>query len=293
MHQLRGSLPKPNQGRLKLLMYSPAKVGKTTACLQMQNGYLIDTEAGAEHDDYIELARKSGSVMFQTNVYDEVIEEIRALSTVNHDFKTLSIDSFTPLYDDLLETGAKFVGEDFGRHYGWANRRMKRLYNLLSQIDMNIIVTCHSKHLYGTKMEVIGETFDGWRKLDYLFDLVLYLERDSKGKRWAIVKGTRLKEFPDQSRFEWSYKNLVERYGVEKLERIANPVDLASAETITTFKTLYNRIGDGDKDRLGISRVIQTVEEVADLPEDRLKKGIALMEKHLTPRNGKAIVTRN
>jgi hypothetical protein len=45
---LRGSIPKPEDKRLKAMFFGAAGVGKTTAAIQFPAPYLIDTERGAE-----------------------------------------------------------------------------------------------------------------------------------------------------------------------------------------------------------------------------------------------------
>jgi hypothetical protein len=83
---------------------------------------------------------------------------------------------------------------------------------------MNVIVTSHSKTLYGANMSVLGQTFDCYKKLDYLFDLVF--EINKKGKvREAIIKKTRINTFPESDRFTFSYDEIAKRYGREILEK--------------------------------------------------------------------------
>lgn len=170
---LRAKKPEAVTKRLKLFMFGPAGVGKTTAAIQFPNSYIIDAEKGTEN--YDKLISGSGSVVFQTNDITEVIAEIKSLLTEKHDYRTLVIDPITTLYNDLLEKCEHKVGTDFGRHYGEANKTMKRLANLIMALDMNVVVTAHAKTEYGENLAKLGYTFDGWRQLDYWFDLVVEL----------------------------------------------------------------------------------------------------------------------
>ena len=61
---LRARKPEPQTKRLKLFMFGPAGVGKTTAAIQFPNSYIIDCERGSEN--YDKLVTASGSVGFQT-----------------------------------------------------------------------------------------------------------------------------------------------------------------------------------------------------------------------------------
>lgn len=273
---LRGKKPEERAPRLKALLFGSAGVGKTTAAIQMPKPYIIDTEDGSSH--YGSMIEKSGGTVFATSSLTDVIDEVRALATEEHEYLTLVVDPFTTLYDTELEEGERKVTANFGRHYGYANKNAKRLYHLISQLDMNVLFTAHSKREYGDEMKVIGETFDGWKKLDYLFDLVFQLERKFND-RIATVRKTRLSQFPDQSTFKWSYENLVERYGRDKLERKVVSLSLATQEQVDEFNFLVSRLTDDDIKRLKLDKV----GDPSDLHQDRIIKGIEYIKSYLNP----------
>jgi len=245
---LRARTPEAVQKRLKLFMYGPAGVGKTTAAIQFPNSYIIDCEKGAEN--YDKLITASGSAVFQTTDMHEVIAEVKSLLTEKHDYRTLVIDPITTVYNDLLEKCELKVGTDFGRHYGEANKVMKRLANLIMALDMNVVVTAHSKKEYGDNLKVLGHTFDGWRQLDYWFDLVIELGKKGK-KRFAKVAKTRVDSFPDEDVFEWSYDAVKKRYDIAVLEKPATQVALASPQQVAQIKELLNivRLPEGTTDK--------------------------------------------
>ena len=232
---LRARKPEAVTKRLKLFMFGPAGVGKTTAAIQFPNSYIIDCEKGAEN--YDKLVTASGSVVFQTTDINEVVAEVKSLLTEKHDYRTLVIDPITTVYNDLLEKCEHKVGTDFGRHYGEANKTMKRLANLIMALDMNVVITAHAKAEYGQNFSKIGYTFDGWKQLDYWFDLVIELGKRGKKRHAKIVK-TRLEQFPDEDVFEWSYDAIKKRYDADVLERGAAPVKLATAMQIQEIKDL-------------------------------------------------------
>ena len=274
---LRARTPEAVQKRLKLFMFGPAGVGKTTAAIQFPNSYIIDCEKGAEN--YDKLIQQSGSAVFQTTDMHEVIAEVKSLLTEKHDYRTLVIDPITTVYNDLLEKCELKVGTDFGRHYGEANKIMKRLANLIMALDMNVVVTAHSKKEYGDNLKVLGHTFDGWRQLDYWFDLVIELGKKGK-KRFAKVTKTRVDSFPDEDVFEWSYDAVKKRYDIATLEKPATQVALARPEQVAQIKELLNivRLPEGTTDKWFAKAGVDVWE---DMPTDTIQKCIEFVKGRL------------
>jgi DNA polymerase III delta prime subunit len=267
-----------------MLISGPAGVGKTTAAIQMPKPYIIDTEQGSVH--YRDLIEKSGGVVFECNNPDDVIREIRSLMTESHSYLTLVIDPITTLFNEAVDEGERTAGTEFGRHYGHANKIFKRLCNLLTNIDMNVVITAHEKNEYGNDMKVLGKTFDGYKKLDYIFDLWVQLDR-TKGKieRTATIAKTRLAEFPDQSKFDWSYAEIVKRYGAERLETGVSRVDLATDEQVTKFTYLMSQLKEEDIKRLKIDKALASIGgDIEDMPRDRMEKAISVIEKDISVR---------
>lgn len=242
---LRGKKPEEVKKRLKALFFGPAGVGKTMAAIQFPRPYLIDTERGAENDEYVKALKQAGGAYFFTTDIDELLSETRALLSEKHDFRTLVIDPLTVIYNDLLDTSATSLatrddptGTAFGRHKGPADRKVKHLLSLLLRLDMNIIITSHAKTRWekqGSTIVDTGQTFDCYAKLDYLFDLAFEIQKRGKD-RVGIVRKTRLNQFPEGDVFPFSYDEIATRYGREILERAAVPVALATPEQVATLK---------------------------------------------------------
>lgn len=241
MSRLRAKQPEAIEKRLKALFYGSAGVGKTTAAIQFPKPYLIDTEKGAENDQYTSILKKSGGVVFQTSDFDELMNEVKALLTEKHEYKTLIIDPLTTLYNDLLDKSAIKHGTEFGRHYADANKQIKHLLNLLLRLDMNVIITSHAKNEYGQNLTVLGQTFDCYKKLDYLFDLVFEIQKRGKD-RVGLIKKSRIEAFPDGDHFPFSYAEIAKRYGKDVLERDAVAQELADAEQVKEIVRLIDLI---------------------------------------------------
>lgn len=267
---LRARKPESVKKRLKLFLYGTAGSGKTTASVQVPHSYIIDCERGTEN--YDKLISASKSVVFQTTDINEILAEVKSLLTEKHEYRTLVIDPITTVYNDLLEKCEAKVGNQMGRHYGEANKVMKRLANLLMALDMNVIITAHAKKEYGDNMAVIGRTFDGWKQLDYLFDLVIEIERGKKSKtRTATVVKTRIDSFPDRDVFEWSYEALRQRYDIAELEREAHAVELASPEQVKNIKALLElvKLPEGTTEKWFTKANVEVWE---DMPADVIAK---------------------
>lgn len=279
---LRGVKPEAIQKRLKALFYGGAGVGKTTAAISFPKPYLIDTEKGAENDQYTKIIQKSGGVVFQTTDFDELVKEVKALLTEKHEFKTLIIDPLTTLYNDLLDKSALKNGTDFGRHYNEANKRIKHLLSLLLRLDMNVIITSHAKNEYGQNMAVLGQTFDCYKKLDYLFDLVFEIQKRGK-ERIGIVKKSRIEAFPDCDQFPFSYDDIATRYGRDVLERDAIAEVLATPEQVAHLRHLVDLFKEPEE-------IVQkwldkaNAETFEEMNEEVIKKLITHMENKAKPK---------
>jgi hypothetical protein len=246
---LRGKKPEEIKKRLKVLFYGDTNVGKTMCSIQFPSPYLIDTEDGTDYPQYKAALNKSGGTVFRTTDYDEIIEEVKELLTVKHEFKTLIIDSLSIPYINMCDRWAaklkaaskdpNATGTEFGRNKMEADRKTRHLLNLLLRLDMTVIITAHSKAQYGTDMSVIGQTYDCYGKVKYLFDLVIEAKLIGD-KHIGVVRKSRIESFPNGSQFSFNYGEFSNRYGEDILEKIAIAEELATEEQIAMTKRLIN-----------------------------------------------------
>ncbi len=246
---LRGKKPETIEKRLKMLLYGKPGVGKTTAAIQFPRPYLIDTERGAENDQYVNLLKASGGAYLFTNDPSELIKEVQELLSTKHDYRTLIIDPLTTVYNDMLDSSAKRIAraerreEDdkevtaFGRHKQMPDRMVKHLLNLLLRLDMNVIITSHAKGEWSNGAPTGKDTFDCYGKLEYLFDLSVEVQLRG-ADRVGVVRKSRIDSLPLGDTFPFSYDEIATRYGRDILERDAKPQTLATAEQIDEMKRL-------------------------------------------------------
>lgn len=274
---LRGTKPTTVEKRLKALFFGSAGAGKTTAAIQFPRPYIIDTERGAVNDQYVKIINERGGAVFSTSDFDDIVREVTSLLSEKHDFRTLVIDPVTTVYDDLIAKSELKVGTEFGRHFGEAKKQWKRLGNLLTRLDMNVIITSHQKNLYGDGMKVMGATFDGPKGLDYLFDLVFEVAKRGE-QRVGIVRKSRVETLPEGDVFPFSYNEVAERYGRAVLERDAQPEPLATADQILELTELLKVRKDGEEllDKWLTKAQAETPEE---LPQEAALKCIAFLKK--------------
>jgi hypothetical protein len=269
---LKARKPAMIESRLKALFYGNAGVGKTIAAVSFPKPYIIDTEGSTNKPQYVKAIDRMDGAVLMTVDFDEMVNEVRELLTTQHEYKTLVIDSLTLLYNDLLEKAEAKVGSEFGRHYGEANKRMKQLLNLLFRLDMNVIITCHSKNEYGQNLSILGQTYDGYKKLDYLFDLVFEIQKRGTN-RIGLVKKSRIESFPDSDTFPFSYDEIAERYGREILERDAVAQELATPEQVKEITRLIDLLKVPEETyQKWLDK--SNSENFSDMPTDSLKKCI-------------------
>ena len=179
-------------------VFAPAGFGKIDGGAAISRAVHHRQLRGTEN--YDKQINAVGGAVYQTTDIRELVAEVKSLLTERHDFLTLVIDPITPVYQDLLDRCEEKVGSDFGRHYKAANKEMSSRKSATNPAT-NVVITSHAKDIYGPNMQKLGATFDSWKRLDYIFDLVIELRKDAKKVRTGTVHKTRIETFPDGETF--------------------------------------------------------------------------------------------
>jgi len=233
-------------GHLKSLIFGASGVGKTWLSLTFPKPYYIDVEGGARLGHYQARLLEVGGAYFGPEEgaghFPTVIEQVLALATEQHDYKTLVIDSLTKLWNTTITEEARRLGDKdaFGASKKPAIQACRQLINAIDKLDMNVFLICHEKNKYSDG-EQRGVEEDAWDKLRYEIDLACQIVKQGPS-RYAIVSKSRLTGFLDGDRFLASYDEFASRYGKDHIEASAAPVVLATPEQLAEITRLLDII---------------------------------------------------
>jgi hypothetical protein len=267
-------------GKCKGLLFGASGAGKTWFALSFPRPYYIDTEGGADLRHYqARLQDAGGAYMGQEDGslnFDTVLEQVRALSTEKHDYRTLIFDSATKLYQTAIAHESERLGakDAFGASKKPAIGYMRRLVSAIQRLDMNVWFVAHEVAewgMVGEERKQIGVAPDIWDKLVYELDLTLQIKKLGKGQREAVVYKSRLTGFPEFDRFytqkaneECGYVEFAERYGKDYIETEPVAIVLASAEQVTEIRRLLEvvRIPEAETEKMLTKAGVETWDEL-------------------------------
>jgi len=242
----------------KILIFGKPGVGKTWTSLDFPNVFYIDTEGGADLEHYTTKLKASGGMYLGTEQgslsFDTVLEQIQALATEEHQFKTVVIDSITKLFNlEVTKEGERLGDKNaFGADKKPAIAHMRKLVSWLSRLDMNVILIAHEKPQWGIdgkgERTEIGVTFDCWDKLEYELHLCLHIKKMGDSRK-ALVRKSRLTGFPDSSSFDWAYPEFSKRYGKDVIEKKPVSLTLATPEQLAEVNRLLGIVKLSETDK--------------------------------------------
>ena len=234
------------QKRLKLFLWGDSGVGKTTLSLQFPSPAVIDLEGGTDlYGDSFKFD------VLRVNTPDEIMAAVDWLLTSKHSYKTLVIDPVTIYWDALQKKwsdiflkrnkgskGHKFEFYDLQpRDWMTVKAEFKEFIRKLIALEMNVIVTAREKTKYADNafMKAVGETFDGEKSLPYLFDTIVRMKVDPKGRHVGVSIKDRSNKLPREE-FDCSYATFEKLFGKKSLNQEAQPVLKASEAQKTKLK---------------------------------------------------------
>lgn len=231
----------------KILIYGKPGVGKTFTSLDFPNVYYIDSEGGATRSHYMKKLQASNGVYFGQDQgslnFVDVIEQIKALATEKHDYRTLVIDSLSKIFNNEIakeqeRMDACKITDSFGSSKKPAIRYCRQLINWVDKLDMNVILVCQEKAVWENDKQA-GVTFDCWEKLGYELDLCFNIIKVGDSRR-ALVTKSRLESFKEGERLNWSIKDFAVKYGEDVIYSDVKTIELATAEQITQARNLID-----------------------------------------------------
>lgn len=228
--------------KAKVLIFGEAGVGKTFFSLDFPSCFFVDAEGGASRAHYTDKLDKAGAMYFGIEQgaqdFNEVIDQVKALATEKHSYKTLVIDSITKLFNNEIAKEMERLGDKdaFGASKKPAIAKTRQLLNWLDKLDMNVILIAHESKEWANEKQ-IGVKADAWEKMAYELDLVLNLKKQGDTRK-ALIKKSRLQGFPDAGTFDLSYAAFAERYGKDVIESEVKPITLATSEQLEKLTKL-------------------------------------------------------
>lgn len=262
--------------KAKILIFGDSGVGKTFGALDFPQPYYMDIEGGASQGQYTDKLKASGGAYFGVDEgaqdFNEVLDQVKALATEKHGFKTVVFDSITKLFNlEIARENERLLSQnkkdEFGSSKKPAVKYMQRLIAWLQRMDMNTVLIAHGKAEWGKASdgtrEEIGKTFDCWEKLIYELDLTLEIFKVGQ-KRMARVKKSRLVGFPDAEVFPWSYAEFAKRYGETALTEAVQEIKLASEGDLTELYGLMTqkKTTEEEKEKWLSAAKVSTFEEM-------------------------------
>lgn len=275
--KLKAVDPKEAQpSKPKILIFGKPGVGKTWASLDFPKVFYIDTEGGADLSHYTDKLKRAGGAYFGpeqgSQDFSEVIGQLQALATEKHDYKTVVIDSISKVYNMEISKEVERLGDKdaFGASKKPAIGFTRRMINWIDRLDMNVILIAHEKPMWANG-EQMGVTFDAFEKLEYELHLVLNIAKRGDSRK-ALIKKSRLLQFPDGSNFDWSYEQFSTMYGKDIIEGAVKQIVLASTEQMKEVNALLEviKLPEGQLDKWLAAAKVDSLSEMDEVKVAKL-----------------------
>lgn len=233
----------------KMVLFGPSGVGKTWFSLSFPKVYYIACEDGASRSHYTDRLKSSGGVYLGREDgaldFDVLIDQVKALATEKHEYKTLVVDSITKIFNEAVSREADRLGEKnaFGADKKPAIAHMRRLISAVSRLDMNVLLIAHEKAEWGVDSKgdraEIGKCPDCWDNLIYELDLA-FQARKRGALRECLTKKSRLVGFPEGEAFKLDFGEFSTRYGVDIIDKESKPIIVATEDQVREILRLVD-----------------------------------------------------
>lgn len=296
MSKLKAKKPEETKpGKIKMMIFSKSGIGKTWFSLDFPNPFYVDSEGGADLGHYqAKLAKAGGGYLgIEDGALDfpTVLEQIQALATETHKYKTLVI-TITKLFQTAIANEAERLKvngkkDEFGISKKPAIAYMRRLVNWINRLDMNVLFEAHEISEWGLvngNREEIGNQADVWDKLIYELDLTLRFVKHGLD-RVAVIRKSRLLGFPEGDSFPieeniGGYEEFGKRYGIDFIESEVKSITMASKEQVEEIEHILSKITINEKD---IKKILSkaSAESWAELSDKQAESTIIWLKKKL------------
>lgn len=185
----------------KFLIYGSPKSGKSTFASSFPDAIFIPTEPGLKFLECNVITDDEGKPMTVKN-WKEFVEAVKMICTVEHQFKTVVIDTADNAWDfcsrHVLQKREieHESDEGFGKGYTMVKREFSGLINQLANHGFGIVFISHEKQgereERGVKRMYIDSSLgsSGKSYINGLCDFIFYAYRDASGKRLMRTKAS-------------------------------------------------------------------------------------------------------
>ncbi len=244
---LTATKPHPQSNRFKCCLFGLPGVGKSHFAYSFPAPYIIDTEGLMKYSHFVKMINDNGGVVTSLNTVEQIMSEIRSLRAEKHNYKTLVIDSLSPVYTEFCNREAIRIakeknteGTEFAINTAKPKRQLAEMAQLISQIDMNVILISHAKLKYKDGKEA-GETQDTPDKFAYMLGAVIQVHVNGEIKRVGQVIKSRYNELKTMESFNLSYDEIKKRFGGALFEHEVKTIPAPSLELIARIQQFVTK----------------------------------------------------